>query len=54
MKMDLKKMQWYKALFSCLFGDSDSEVKDDSQYQAIIEINHEAGSTAHLSLMPHL
>ena len=39
-------MQWYKALFSCLFGDSDSEVKDDSQYQAIIEINHEAGSTA--------
>ena len=44
--MDLPKVQWYKMLFCCVFGDSDSKVQDDSHYQTIFEGDREAGSDA--------
>ena len=42
--MDSPKVKWYKILFCCVFGDSDSKVLDDSRYQTISEGDHEAGS----------
>ena len=44
--MDLPKVQWYKMLFCCVFGDSDSKVQDNSHYQTIFQGDREAGSDA--------